>query len=299
MAERSVTSRDPSGLDAPGLVLPWLPAGSTVQVPGRGEFFIRRFEHPDPDAPVLFLFHGWTASADLQFFTAYEALANEYSLVAIDHRGHGRGLRTPYPFRLEDAADDAAAVARALGLGKVTTVGYSMGGPISMLFARRHPDLVEAVVVQATAMEWNARFTDRATWMWLPLLGAAMRSWLFPRYLRRVMPRVIPAGHELERYVPWVLGEMQRASTDALLGAGRALRHYDSRAWAAGIAVPAGLLLTTRDRLVRPRKQRELAAALRADVRELAGDPFCTMAQPREYAATTVELLRAVRSRIT
>jgi len=270
-----------------------------VQVAGRGEFFIRRFEHPDPDAPVLFLFHGWTASADLQFFTAYEALAKEYSFVAIDHRGHGRGLRTQYPFRLEDASDDAAAVARALGLGKVTTVGYSMGGPISMLFAQRHPDLVEAVVVQATALEWSAHVTERATWMWLPLMGAAMRSWLFPRYLRRVMPRVIPAGHELEPYVPWVLGEMQRASTDALLGAGRALRQYDSRAWANGMAVPAGLLLTTRDRLVRPRKQRELAAALRADVREVAGDHFCTMAQPREYAATTVELLRAVRSRLT
>ena len=299
MAEHAaVTAHDPSGLDAPGLMLPWLPAGLTVQVAGRGEFFVRRYQHPDPDAPVLFLFHGWTASGDLQFFTAYQALAQEYSFVAIDHRGHGRGLRTQYPFRLEDAADDAAAVVRALGLGKVTTVGYSMGGPISMLFARRHPDLVEAMVVQATALEWNARVSERVTWMWLPVMGAAMRSWLFPRYLRRVMPRLVPAGHELEPFMPWLLGEMQRASTDAILDAGRALRHYDARSWADGISVPAGMLLTTRDRFVRPRKQRELAKALRAEVREIAGDHFCTMERPQEYAVATVELLRSVRSQL-
>ena len=127
------------------------------------------------------LFHGWTASADVQFFTAYEALADRYSFVAIDHRGHGRGLRTEAPFRLEDAADDAAAVLRHLGIGPVVTVGYSMGGPISMLFARRHPQLVDGLVVQATALEWSGTRMERLTWLWLPVFGGIsfrrQRSW--------------------------------------------------------------------------------------------------------------------------
>ena len=111
---------------------------------------------PIPRRPTLLLLHGWTASADLQFFTAYETLAEAYSFVAVDHRGHGRGIRNARePFRLEDAADDAAALVEALGLGPVILVGYSMGGPISMLFWRRHPELVAGMVLEATALEWR------------------------------------------------------------------------------------------------------------------------------------------------
>ena len=105
----------------------------------------------------MLLLHGWTASADLQFFTAYRSLAEHFSFVAIDHRGHGRGLRSNIPFELEDAADDAAGLVEALGVCPVITVGYSMGGPISLLFARAHPDLVRAIVVQATATAIVAR----------------------------------------------------------------------------------------------------------------------------------------------
>jgi pimeloyl-ACP methyl ester carboxylesterase len=65
----------------------------------------------------VLLLHGWTASGDLQFFTAYEALAQHYSFVAVDHRGHGRGMRTVSPFALEDVADDCAALLRTLGIG--------------------------------------------------------------------------------------------------------------------------------------------------------------------------------------
>jgi 3-oxoadipate enol-lactonase len=276
--------------------MPWLPEAHIVSVPGRGEFFIRHHRHADPTAPTLMLFHGWTASADLQFFTAYEALARDSSFVAIDHRGHGRGLRTPYPFTLEDAADDAAAVLRELGITKVTTVGYSMGGPISMLFARRHPDLVEGMVVEATALEWSATFSERLTWMWLPVLGAVLRSWAFPRYLRRSIPRLIPVGHELEPYVPWLLGELQRSNPHTIVDAGRALRRYDARAWAGQLGVPTGVLVTTKDHLVRPRKQRELARVLGAHVRELRGDHLSTLSVPAAYAAETVELVAWVRS---
>lgn len=278
--------------------LPWLPEGRLVQVPGRGEFFVRIHVHADPDAPTLALFHGWTASADLQFFTAYRALAEHHSFVAIDHRGHGRGLRTTQPFSLEDAADDMAAVLDELGITRVTTVGYSMGGPISMLFARRHPALVEAIVVQATALEWHATRRERLTWYGLPFLGATLRSWAFPRYLRRLIARVIPTGHELEPYLPWILGEMQRGASQSIIEAGRSLSAYDATDWAADLTVPAASLVTGRDRLVKPRKQRQLAAALSATVYELDADHLATMDQPTAYVEATLALLAEVRESV-
>ena len=72
-------------------------------------------------------------------------------MLAIDHRGHGRGLRSPAPFRLVDCADDAAALLRTLGAGPVIAVGYSMGGPIASLLARSHPDRSSGLVLCATA----------------------------------------------------------------------------------------------------------------------------------------------------
>ena len=67
--------RSPSRPRWPSSSLPWLPEGRLVRVDGRGELFARIHRHPDPDAPVVLLLHGWTASSDLQFVAAYEALA--------------------------------------------------------------------------------------------------------------------------------------------------------------------------------------------------------------------------------
>ena len=63
----------------------------------------------------------------------YSTLAEHFRVIAMDHRGHGRGIRTFAPFRLADCADDAAGLLSELGIKKVIPVGYSMGGPIALL----------------------------------------------------------------------------------------------------------------------------------------------------------------------
>jgi pimeloyl-ACP methyl ester carboxylesterase len=274
--------------------LPWLPAGRVVSVAGRGEFFIRHHRHADPTAPTVLLLHGWTASSDLQFFTAYERLADVCSFVGIDHRGHGRGLRTPDPFTLEDAADDAAAVLRELGIEGAIAIGYSMGGPISMLFARRHPDLARGLITQATALEWNGTLRERLQWRWLPLMASLLRSRTAARFMKRFLERMLHDGHVLRHYVPWMRGESQRADIDTIVEAGRALSAYDATAWASTLGVPAGMLVTTNDRLVKPRKQRALAAALGAEIREIPTDHLGPWERPDQFVSATVELLAVV-----
>jgi 3-oxoadipate enol-lactonase len=286
------------------LVLPWVPEGRLVRVDGRGELFARVHRHPDPAAPVVLLLHGWTASSDLQFVAAYEALAARYTFVGIDHRGHGRGLRAPDPFTLEDAADDAAALVRALGLGPVVTVGYSMGGPISMLLARRHPDLVSGLVVQATALDWRHTLRDRFLWRVLPIAGSWLRTKGYRRYLNRAVPKVIgltdrgaATEHPVQRYIPWLVSEMARNDPFVMVEAGRALADYDARPWASSLGVPAASLVTTADRLVLPAQQRALAAALGATTREVRADHLASLSHPEAYAAMTVELIEDVRQR--
>lgn len=267
-------------------------------LPNRGEIFYRHHRHPDPTAPTLLLLHGWTASADLQFFTAYETLAEAYSFVAVDHRGHGRGIRNVRePFRLEDAADDAAALVEALGLGPVILVGYSMGGPISMLFWRRHPELVAGVVLEATALEWRESRPERLMWRTLVLLGVMLRAWWYPLWLRLGLRNLVKGQPSLETWVPWIEGEVHRNEVRSIVQAGRALARYDARPFAAEIDVPTGLLLTTGDRLVRPRKQRALANAIHAEVIEMAGDHLSPWTIPDDFARATRRLVDSVARR--
>lgn len=293
-SNQSTASHSVDSHFAESMTLPFLPPGRTVLLPGRGEAFVRHHVHPDPSRPTVLLLHGWTASGDLQFFTAYEALAAEYSFVAVDHRGHGRGLRSPAHFTLEDAADDAAAVVSALGIRDVITVGYSMGGPVSLLLARRHPHLVRGMVVQATALEWRAHVTERLQWKTVHALGFLLRSRAFPRIMRRGIRRLLGPQHPLTSYVPWLSSELRRNDAFQIVQAGLALSRYDARPFAARLGVPAASLVTTRDRLVKQRKQWALADALGAHVATLADDHFCTWTSPVEYSALTLQLVRHV-----
>lgn len=286
---------NPDRVDVPHLL-----PGRIVDLPGRGEMFVRHHVHADASRPTVLLLHGWTASADTQFFPAYPALAEHYSVLAVDHRGHGRGLRPSTPFSLEDCADDAAEVVRALGLASVVTVGYSMGGPVSMLLWQRHGDLVDAMVFEATAMEWRARLRERVRWMVGRIVSPITRVATTPRTLRILLERFVPRGHELHRHLPWLVGEIRRNDPWMVAEAGRAISRFDGRGVAKGIDVPTVVVVTTGDRLVRPRKQRALADAVRGEILELDADHLAPLQQPREFAEVTLRAVdRAVASRGT
>jgi 3-oxoadipate enol-lactonase len=271
---------------APATVPPGLPPGRVINLPGRGEVFVRDSGGP-PRWPAVLLLHGWTASADLNFFPVYAHLSDSYRVIALDLRGHGRGLRSVEPFRLEDCADDAAALLDELGTERVTVVGYSMGGPVGMLLARRHPGHVAALVMQATALEWRGTARERMFWRLLPVVEPGLRFGADAGLMERVLREAVEEAPELVAYRPWLAAEFRRGLGRDLGGAGRALGRYDARPWASQLGLPAVMLITTRDRLVRPSKQRELAAALGAQVLETDADHDLPLVNGAEYARLT------------
>lgn len=285
-------------MTTPGAAVPaWLPSGHVVEVAGRGEMFFRRHDHPTSTEPTVLLLHGWTASSDLQFLTAYDALAQHWSFLGIDHRGHGRGLRPPVPFTLEDCADDAAALLRTLNVGPIIAVGYSMGGPIALHLAHRHPDLVAGLVLQATSLEWRATRPERLQWRFLRAMGWLLRHFAYPKWLQRSVERMIHTDHELSPYLPWMLGEIRRNDPWMMVEAGRALSRYDARPWVSGVDAPAAVVVTTHDRLVRPRKQRAMAALLGATQRTvfLEGDHMVPWEHPERFARATAEAVELMQ----
>ena len=276
---------------------PQLPPGRIVELTGRGEVFVRE-RLGAVAAPTILLLHGWTASADLNWFRAYDEVARLGRMLAIDHRGHGRGMRSEERFTLEDAADDAAALLRALDAGPAIVVGYSMGGPIATLLWRRHPDLVRGLVLEATALEWRARRRDRLGWRFAGLVELLFRLGHPRGLIDRMLRDAIETAPDLAPIEGWLKAELRRGDPTALADAGRALGRYDARPFAADIDVPTAVVVTTRDRLVKPRKQRALAAAVPgATTLELRADHDAPLLSPTEFSSTTAAAIADVIAR--
>jgi pimeloyl-ACP methyl ester carboxylesterase len=219
--------------------------------------------HP-ADGPVVMLLHGWIATADLNWCGAYGDLAAAgHRVLAIDHRGHGRGLRPLVPFRLADCAADAAGVLRTLELAPAIVVGYSMGGAIAQLVARDHPDVTRGAVLSATAQHWQDPETRRV-WRSMGAFGMAMS--VAPRATWRQGFRRL--GIPDSPLTVWLQSELMRHSARDIAEAGRELSRFDSRPWAGSVRAPTAVVVTTNDRAVRPDKQRELASAFGASVFE-------------------------------
>jgi 3-oxoadipate enol-lactonase len=285
--------------ELPPLPPPFLPPGRVAVLPERGEIFYRHHEGGRPGEPTVVLLHGWTATADIQWFTAYEELGRRYPFVAVDHRGHGRGMRTEQRFSLEDAADDVAGLCEHLGLRDVILVGYSMGGPIAMHVAHRHPELAAGIVCIATAMEWRETVWDRAQWFALFWLEIFLRSRMSRHGNRIGLRRLARGKPEVEPYVAWLAAETRRGDPASLTEAGRALSAHDARAWAPTIRIPATVVYTTHDQLVKTEKQAELGAALDAEFLYLAGDHFVNVARPQAFSEATRRAVDGVVARIS
>lgn len=259
-----------------------------MHVPGRGELFVRDSGGSGP--PVLLL-HGWMFPSDLNWFTVYGPLQLAgFRVLALDHRGHGRGLRADAPFRLVDCAGDAAALLAQLGCGPAIAVGYSMGGPIAQLLARDHPERLSGIVLCATAREWrDVRL--RALWNAMAVLRLGLN--VFPYAAWRGLLQL--AGFPRDRTTSWVAAELSRGSGRDIAEAGRELGRYDSRPWIGSLTVPAAVVLTTQDTAVPPARQRALAASLHAPVFEVAGDHMAVTVKADEFLAALLPAIAAVR----
>lgn len=252
-------------------------------------------ELPGPaGAPTIVLLHGWTATADLNWFTCYQALGQRYRVIAYDHRGHGRGLRTRKSFRLEDCADDAVAVADALGVDSFIPVGYSMGGPIAQLVWQRHRDRVDGLVLCATAPYFAARRPERLSFLGLTGLAALAR--VTPAQARKWITDQVYLQRKSQALADWAVEQISSHDWRMVLEAGRAIGEFSSTDWIGDVDVPTSVVITMRDPVVPPRRQVRLFEWIPgADAFRVDGAHDAVVAKSRRFVP---QLIRAIDSAV-
>ena len=107
---------------------------------------IRHFYLEKGTGRPLILLHG--NGADSGYFSGQiDAFAGQYHVYAVDTRGHGRTPRGGMPFTIRQFAEDLLGFMDARQIKKANLLGFSDGGNIAMVFAIRHPDRVNRLIL--------------------------------------------------------------------------------------------------------------------------------------------------------
>ncbi|GEL20681.1 alpha/beta fold hydrolase [Pseudonocardia asaccharolytica] len=115
---------------------------SSIAVNGTTLYYELRGEGP----PVLFI-SGATGDAG-HWTEVADALANDYTILAYDRRANSRSPRPENwaTAPIDEQADDAAELLKALGLAPAVAYGNSQGAIILTSLVLRHPDVLRAAI---------------------------------------------------------------------------------------------------------------------------------------------------------
>jgi 3-oxoadipate enol-lactonase len=278
---------------------PPLPRGREVELPGRGSTFVR--EVPAPKGrkrmPSILLVHGWTVTADLNFYECFGPLGARYRVVAHDQRGHGRGIRAE-EFSLEDCADDIAVLIDTMELQRPIVVGYSMGGGVAQLVAQRHADKIRGVVLCATAHRFASGLHEQA-WRRVLLDGVTAVLSRLPIDIRERLNHELQSRRDVgNSHEAWVLDEIARNDPAMMLQGLQALAAFDSLPWLGDLDVPVAVVRTLDDMTVPTADQNTMIdALLDRSVFDVDGSHRSAVEKPKEFVEALLAAIADVEDR--
>jgi 3-oxoadipate enol-lactonase len=233
-------------LDARARALARVVSPSMVIATKRGPFEI----HDRGKGMPVVLLHGFPFDAE-SWTDEVDTLAATARVVAPSMRGFGR---TP-PREMENLsvdvmADDVAAMLDALGVREpAVLVGLSMGGYVTLAFARKHPRRIRAVVLADTRAEPDSAegraSRDRAI--------ARVEGGDLAGFVTDLLPAILAPLTRAERpaVVERVRAMAMRAEPSSVIAMLRALRDRpDARPGLSSIEAPVQVIVGAEDALI-------------------------------------------------
>jgi 3-oxoadipate enol-lactonase len=132
-------------------------------------------------------------ACDLRMWDEQAALlADDYTVLRFDTRGHGKSDAPAGEYTLEMLAADAKGLLDALGIETCHWIGLSMGGMVGQVMALRYPGLFKTLVLADT----TSRYPPEAKSLWEgriaivrekgmePLVEPTLARWFTEGFLR-------------------------------------------------------------------------------------------------------------------
>lgn len=272
-----------------------VPEGRVVELPGRGSTFV--VDVPGPEgAPTVVLLHALGCTGYLSWHPVLEELSASYRVVVLDQRWHGRGIRSSR-FRLEDCADDLAALLDVIGVDSVIPVGYSMGGAIAQLFWNRHPERVDGLVLCSTARNFRGTRREKVFFPVVQVAVTGSAGWCATR-VERLASRLPDLPATASAGMAWGKAEFRSTSAWTAPAVLAAIGRFDSAPWIAEVDVPTTVVVTTRDRTIPARRQHRLAACIPgAEVVEVDGGHASLVLAAERFRPALLQALGSVVAR--
>lgn len=179
-----------------------------VEVPDGAQLFI---EVKGQGRPVLFI-HGWTMSGRFWKYQI-DALADQYRVVTLDLRGHGRSSKVFHGHTVPQYARDIRGVIKALGLEGAILVGWSLAGPVVLEYLQNYGDwdlaavcLVEMTPFPFGSPDWNTHALAGVNFDQMEDNFQAMQTDR-TAFGRRFIGSMFQLGRASEKDMAWMLRE--------------------------------------------------------------------------------------------
>jgi len=144
------------------------------------------------DAPVVTMSHSLATDRGMWDPTV-PALTSRFRVLRYETRGHGETEAPRGAYTLEQLADDARALLRALGIQRTHWVGLSMGGMIGQVLALRASDVLLSLSLCDTSSripadakpQWEDRIRTAEAKGMEPLVEPTLARWFTAPFRER------------------------------------------------------------------------------------------------------------------
>jgi pimeloyl-ACP methyl ester carboxylesterase len=173
------------------------------------------------DTALVFI-HGWCGDREYWKHQVDE-FARDYRVVTLDLAGHGESGKDRKKWTVDSLAEDVETLVKELGLKHVILVGHSMGGPVSLLAAKRMPGTVVAVVGVDTLQNVEFKFPEEQSKQYVKALEADFKG-----SLRALLPGMLPEKVDPE-LSKWLLTRAESQNPEMALALMRDMMGRDPK----------------------------------------------------------------------
>jgi len=232
-------------------------------------------------APLM-LVHGYPLDHTI-WYDMVASLENDFALILPDLRGFGLSAIDESPYKLTDVAADLAGLLDHLGIEKTYLAGHSMGGYISLAFARQYPQRVLGLGLVAT--QAAADTTEKKQGRYAAA-EEIMRSGIQP-VVESMSPKLTP-NEQVQAFVRSLIAAQRPAG---LAGALKAMaKRDDSIPSLSNFKFPVVVVHGEVDELIPIQRAQEVKAAIpRLTLTKLAGVGHMPMMENPQATATALK----------